>query len=129
MSNPVDFDTLSHRDVILKGRLTSPEVYADGVSQIMLIGSIAKLMLHSISLPKSTENPEIRKAVQYLSMPVFGALELADLILRAAKDSEERLLHSMNEEQAAKAKVILSLVSTELPREFHRASDHPKTNK
>lgn len=130
MTNQSDFNTFSHADVVLQGRVSAPEHYADGISQIMILGSVAKIMLHTVVLAKMPDNPEVRRAVQTLTMPSLGAIEMAHLVLRAAKDSEERLLSAMNEKDAARVKDILSQIQVELPPEILRTSDDkPKKTK
>lgn len=129
MSDHVDYDTVTHENFVLSGRLSAPEVYVDGLSQMVMFGAIAKLVLHSVAFPQTSDNPEIRKAVQTLSMPVLHAVELANFILKAAKDSEDRLMRELGEEQAQKVKSMLSQISTELPKDLQRTAASPKKKK
>lgn len=122
MGTKADFDTIEQKNFVVKGRLTAPEVYADGMSHLALFGSMAKMLLHSVVLPKTGEDPEVRRAALHLSMPIANAIEFAHFILRAAKNREARVLDSMDPEQAAKIKRILEYVPQPLPGELSRKS-------
>jgi hypothetical protein len=115
MAENTDFDTVEHSNYVLKGRVSAPEVYADGLSHFVLFGSMAKMLLHSISWPKRGKVPEFRRAVLNLTMPAANAIELAHFILTAAKNSETRLLAGMDPDQAEKIRDMLKDIPSKMP--------------
>lgn len=128
MSEKKDFDTVEHSNYILTGRLAAPEVYADGLSHVAIFGSMAKMLLHSVSWPKGGENPELRRAVLNVTMPAASAIELAHFVLKAAKNAEAQLLDGMDEDHATRVRNILSEVSPGLPKDV-RVDSSPKAAK
>ena len=129
MSDQIDYDTVTRESFIIKGRISAPDIYADGLSQLIMFGTTAKIVLHSVVLPKSAENPEIRKAIQTLSMPIVHALELADFILRAAKNSQDRITEDLGGDQLLKVQNILSQISDESPPNKEPQLVSPKKKK
>ena len=88
-------------------RLTAPNVYADGIAQIMIGFPISKIVFHTIYEPKTDSSGEIRKCVQTLSIPTVSALEMARHILGAAKQSEAKLSELFSDETLNKIKGLL----------------------
>lgn len=117
MAENTDFDTVEHNNYVLKDRLSAPEIYADGLSHFVLFGTMAKMLLHSISVPKRDEKPELRRAVVNLTMPAANAIELAHFILTAAKNAETRLLEGMDPAQAERIRDILKDMPSKLPED------------
>ena len=118
MAEKIDFDTIEHDNFVLKGRISAPEVYADGLSHFAMFGSMSKIMLYSILWPKTGDGPEIRRAILNLTMPAANAIELADFILKAGKSAEARLLEGVDADQAARIKNILKDVPEGIRREI-----------
>jgi hypothetical protein len=118
MAEKTDFDTIEHSNFVLKGRISAPEVYADGMSHFAMFGPMSKMLLHSISWPTTGVSIELRRAILNLTMPTANAIELAHFILSAAKSAEARILEGMDAEQAARIKNILKDVPEGVRREI-----------
>lgn len=107
MTNQINLDVIENDQFVLVGRLSTEEHYADGTTQIFFGFPVTKVLLHTTIEPKSQGGREIRKAEQYLTIPTVAAIELANLILASAKQSEEQLLRDMNENVKEKVRAIL----------------------
>lgn len=115
MPNP---DVVIEDRYILTGRVSAPELYIDGVSQLLLGVPVTKLILHTVINPSQDGKPEIRKAVAQLSMPTITAIELATLILGVSKKSEDHMIQSLEQEVLVKLKELLAKINTEVPAGF-----------
>lgn len=108
MAEQKDPDVLVTKNYQLTGRLSAPEHFVEGASQIFFGYPMTKLVLHSMVIPKNGQNPEIRRTAQYLTMPTVNAIELANLILTAAKSVEGQLLADLNPSSQKKVKEVLT---------------------
>lgn len=107
MENQKDPDVFVTKGYQLKGRLSAPEQYVDGVSQLYFGYPMTKIVLHTMVEPKNGETLETRKVVQYLTMTTVNAIELANLILNTAKKSEAELMTDLNSAGQKRVKDIL----------------------
>ena len=108
MTTPTNFDVIEKDQFLMVGLLSIEENYVDGLTQIAFGFPITKLLLHTVIDPKNQQNArELRKAKQYLTMPTVAAIQLANLILASAKQSEERLLKDINENARDEVKAML----------------------
>lgn len=119
-------DVLESSHFYLTGRLAAADRYAEGLTQLFFGFPFTKMLLHTVIEPQNGSSPEIRKAVQYLTMPTVTAIELANLILSSAKQSEDQLLNDLNENVREKIRNILSNYKLENPVEgFESEEDTP----
>jgi len=102
-----DFDKIENNQFVLTGRLSAKEYFAEGLTQMFFGVPLTKVLLHTIIEPKDGDNPEIRKAQQYLTMPTVMAIELAHIILSTAKNSEERLMNDLDKDDQERVKELL----------------------
>jgi hypothetical protein len=116
-TNKLNLDELESSHFHLVGRLSAADRYADGLTQLFFGFPLTKFLLHTVIEPRNASNPEIRKAEQYLTMPTVSAIELANLILNSAKQSEDQLLKDLHESAREKVKNILSNYKLENPVE------------
>ncbi|MDO8291470.1 MAG: hypothetical protein Q7T29_01180 [Gallionella sp.] len=107
MTTQTNLDVIENDQFVLAGRLSTEAHYADGVTQIVFGFPLTKVLLHTTLEPKNQSAREIRRAEQYLTMPTVAAIELANLILAFAKQSEEQLLRDVNENAKEKVRAIL----------------------
>lgn len=110
-------DVLESSHFYLTGRLAAVDRYAEGLTQLFFGFPFTKMLLHTVIEPQNGSSPEIRKADQYLTMPTVTAIELANLILSSAKQSEDQLLKDLNENVREKIRNILSNYKLENPVE------------
>lgn len=110
MPSPNQYDLMEERDFVLVNRTSSPEVFVEGVSQVMMGFPLTKIVLHSVMEPKDGAEKEIRRVVQTLSMPTLAALELAKIVLSLCSQSGSQLTNMAEVEFSAKFKHLLSEV-------------------
>jgi hypothetical protein len=116
-------DVLENDHFHLHGRLSAPNHYVEGITQLFFGYPFTKILLHTVIEPLSGDNPEIRKAEQFLSLPTVAAIEIANLILGSAKQSEEQLLKDLNENARDKVKSILSNYTSEVTFEGYDSEE------
>jgi len=107
MANDIDHDIIETDDMYLLGRLNAPELFAEGLTQIMLGYPNSRLLLHTLIAPKEGAKKEIRRAVATLTIPTATLIELANLVLDAARRTGEQLL----EFQAASGPRLATLLA------------------
>lgn len=108
MTSPKQYDITEEKDFLLVNRTSSPEVFVEGVSQVMMGFPLTKIVLHSVVEPKDGTDKEIRRVVQTLSMPTLAALELAKIVLSLCSQSESQLCSMAEVEFSGKLKLLLS---------------------
>lgn len=84
-----------------------PEIFADGLSGVLLGYPTMKMTFHSVL---SAGESEIRRNSLVLTMDVHSALEMALDILELCKDSEEQLMHMASTAVPSKLKELLKKV-------------------
>lgn len=104
----VNPDWLESEHFFLMGRSSAAQNYADGITQLFFGFPLTKILFHTVIEPQNGATPEMRKADQYLTIQTVTAIELANLILSTAKQSEDQLLKDINENAREKIKNILS---------------------
>lgn len=102
MTLPRQYDVSEQQEFVSLGRASSPELFVDGFSQVMIGFPISKIVFHSVIEPKDGKEKEIRKIVQTLTMPTAVAVELAKIISGLCKQSEKELTHDIAHEYIAK---------------------------
>lgn len=115
MTTPENLDVIENDQFFLSGRLSVDSHYIDGLTQIFFGFPHTKVLLHTTLEPKSSTSREIRKAEQFLTMPTIAAIELANIILASAKQSEEQLLKDVHESARGKVRAILSNYTVNSP--------------
>ena len=98
--------------VLLTGKGTAPEIFAEGAAQVLLGYPVTKLVLHALQEPATETSKEVRKTVAVLSMPTVTLIETAQMILKLCKEGEPQLV-KFEAEQAARIKQLL--VDVHLP--------------
>lgn len=101
-----ELDTIVNDDFKLVSRLTSGEIHAEGISQMIMGMPMTKILLHTVLEPKTRGKAEVRRAVGWLTMPTGVLIEMASLILQRAK-ANEALLQNMNSDQGLRLKAML----------------------
>lgn len=92
MKKPTDLDVIDAGAFNLSGRATTPEMYADGFSQLLIGFPLTKIVLHSVFDPKSEANAkEERTVVATICIPTISAIQLATTILAGCKSSESQI--------------------------------------
>ena len=76
----------------LTGRLTAPEVYVDGWSQLLVGMPIPKIVFHSMVEPQGANPKETRRVAATLSINTFLAIQLAQAILAGCKANEGQVV-------------------------------------
>lgn len=72
-----------------------PEIYADGISNLIMGGSVSKVTFHSVKAWSPVLNGiEQRKAVLQLSMPTVVLFEMCRNILFTAQTSEKDIVET-----------------------------------
>lgn len=87
-----------------------PEIYADGLSGVLVGYPTLKMTYHTVL---SSGNSEVRRNCAVITMDVHAALDMAFDILESCKDNEEQLLHMASKGIPAKLKEFLSRIPTE----------------
>ncbi len=101
-----------------------PEIFTDGLSQLLMGFPISKLTFHSVvTSPDSTDQIEQRKAVLSLAMSTPVLLELCRNILIAAQSSLEELTESGTKTDTQIRKIMEGVVIATSP------SKEPKRKK
>jgi hypothetical protein len=87
-----NLDVLDTDAFTLSGRVSAPEIYADGYSQLLLGFPTTKIVFHSLVEPKTeVDSKEERRVVATLSISTLDAILLATTILAGCKSSEGQL--------------------------------------
>lgn len=108
MTTSQRFDVTEEKDFVLINRASSPEVFVEGISQVMIGFPFTKIVLHSVFEPRNGGDKEVRKVVQTLSMPTIAAVELAKIVTSLCKKSESQLVKMAGNEFGAKLQHLLS---------------------
>lgn len=88
----------------------TPEIYADGLSGILVGFPTMKISLHTVL---SYGDSEVRRNCAVITMDVHSALDMAFDILDSCKENEEQLLHMASKRIPAKLKDFLSKIPVE----------------
>lgn len=70
---------------------SAPNIFAEGISQVLMGFPNTKVLLHTVVEPGSTERPEVRRAVGWLVMPTATWLEVAQLIINQAVQVRDQM--------------------------------------
>ena len=88
---------------------TMPEIFADGISQIMATTNHTKLIFHSVTNGQSDRKFENRKGVVRLTIPTNALIEMCYQILLNTKPSFE-ILDDVRKQENAQIKKVLDSV-------------------
>jgi len=92
MKKSSNLDFIDTDSFTLSGRVSAPEIYADGFSQLLLGFPTTKIVFHSLVEPHTEANAkEERRVVATLSLSTMDAIQLATTILAGCKKSEVQL--------------------------------------
>jgi hypothetical protein len=87
-----DLDTSETSEYVIYNKTNAPEIYVDGMSNMMLGFHSVKMSLHSVVDSGSEETKEIRKVVATLTMDTAAAIDMAFDILESCKFAEAGLM-------------------------------------
>lgn len=88
----------------------TPEIYADGLSGVLVGFPTMKMSFHTVL---SYGDSEIRRNCAVITMDVHTALDMAFDILDSCKENEEQLLHMASKGIPTKLKDFLSRIPAE----------------
>lgn len=92
MKKSSNLDVMDTDVFTLSGRVSAPEIYADGFSQLLIGFPTTKIIFHSLVEPKTNVNAkEERRVVATLSISTLDAIQLATTILAGFKNAESQL--------------------------------------
>ncbi|WP_313035665.1 hypothetical protein [Massilia alkalitolerans] len=114
MDNLKDLNRIDTDDFILVDRLQAPEVYADGVSQILTGYPLMKILLHTVLEAGHGSQKEVRKACAMITMDTPSALDLAFDILESCKFSEADMLDSASGAMPNRLRELLDRITPEM---------------
>lgn len=77
---------------LLVGKANAPEIFADGMSQMLMGTPVSRVIFHTTLESYSERAPEVRRAAAILVMPTGQLVEFALNILHAVKENEQRFL-------------------------------------
>lgn len=106
MSKHDDPNRVEVGKLVLLDRVSAPEIYADGVTQV--VGGIpcSRVILHSLVEPAHGDSKEVRRAVATLVMPTAALLESALRIATTLKDAQPLLASGIEKHSAALLKLL-----------------------
>lgn len=105
-----DLNYEEREQTILIDRYKVPEIYADGVSQILMGYPTVKLTLHSVL---ESREKEIRKACAVLTMDAPSALDMAFEIIEAFRQVKTEMLQTASTTSVEKLKKFLDRIPEE----------------
>ena len=88
----------------------TPEIYADGLSGVLIGFPTLKMSFHTVL---SYGDTEVRRKCAVITMDVHTALDMAFDILQSCKENEEQLLHMAAKGIPAKLKDFLDRIPKE----------------
>jgi hypothetical protein len=88
----------------------TPEIYADGLSGILVGFPTLKMSFHTVL---SSGEAEVRRNCAVITMDMHSALDMAFDILESCKENEEQLLYMASKGIPTKLKEFLSRIPTE----------------
>lgn len=110
MTDKNDLNYQEGEHFVLLDRFKAPEIYADGVSQLLIGYPMVKITFHTV-LESGVK--EIRKACATLTMDAPSALDMAFDILDACKHSEEEMLSIAGTNVPERLKAFLDRIPVE----------------
>lgn len=108
MTTPNPYDINEKKDFVLLNRASAPEVFIEGVSQVMVGFPLTKIVFHTVVEPKDGKDKEVRRVVQTLSMPTIAAVELAKIITELCRQSGNHLTEIACAEYGTKLNRVLT---------------------
>lgn len=99
-SNQVEFELIA--------RQNAPEVYADGISQMMIGHPVSKVTFHSVLDAANDGGKEMRKAKLLLTIPTASLLETALIVIQSCLETENALVGHFTEQQNARLKLLMA---------------------
>lgn len=96
--------------VVYADSYNAPEIYADGLSGILVGFPTLKMSFHTILASGETE---VRRNCAVVTMDVHTALDMAFDILDSCRENEEQLLHLAAKGIPARLKELLSKIPAE----------------
>ncbi len=114
MDEKKNFDHIELNNFVLIGRASVDEIYADGISNILIGYPLMKFTFHSVVEAESENSKEVRKAVALITMDTPSALDVAFDILEACKTTEAAMLESANSSFPARLKAFLDKIPADM---------------
>lgn len=111
-------------EVVYVDSYNPPEIYADGLSGILVGYPTLKMSLHTVL---SSGQSEVRRNCVVLTMDVHSALDMAFDILDSCKDNEEQMLHMASKGVPAKLREFLSRIPSEDKQPIKEKDSIPKS--
>jgi len=93
-------------DGFVLDKTAAPEIFADGVSQVLTGYPVSRVVFHTVLEPAGSGTKELRKASAILTMPTVSLIETARKLLALAKEAEDQL-KQFNAEHAAAIRRLL----------------------
>lgn len=106
MPEPTNLNYVEHETFTLVERLNAPDIYADGLTHILVGFPTTKIVFHT-TIDKQEEK-EIRKVCLNLSLSTLAAVHLANSILSAYKQSEAALMDGLQNQIPVQLKELLA---------------------
>lgn len=92
----IDFSSINTKKigegVVLTGRATAPEIYVEGVTQMLMGAPVSRLIFHTTMDSATDGDVEVRKAAVVLSLPTGALVDIALKILEAVKSNQDRYI-------------------------------------
>lgn len=113
------FDTMKMQGIEVHGMMSAPAQYVDSISQILVGWPQVKFVFHEIIAPTHKEDPhvEIRKASLILTMPTLEALNMAKMLIKTIKNSQDQMRAISQEQHDKLQQAIASLDELKGPSE------------
>lgn len=109
MSQQNNIDQLDVGPFVLLNKGSAPDIYAEGISHVLLGYPVTKVVFHTMMEPATPQNKEIRKATAVLAIPTVSLIESAQLILQVCKGGVGDLT-GFNALQGQKIQDLLSAI-------------------
>ncbi len=92
-------------------KTAAPEVFADGISQVLMGYPVSRVVFHTILEPAGSDSRELRRASMILTMPTVALIETARNLLNLAKEAEGQLVQFSSEQAVAIQQLLGDAVS------------------
>jgi len=105
-----EFDSFETNEYVLFNRANAPEIYVDGMTNIMLGYQGVKMSMHSVVDSGGEGTKEVRKVVATLTMDIATAIDIAFDILESCKYAEDGLMNGVSTVVPARLKAFFDKI-------------------
>lgn len=105
-----DLDTSETNEYLIYNKSNAPEIFIDGMSNMMLGFHSVKMSLHSVVDSGGEGSKEIRKVVATLTMDTAAAIDMAFDILESCKYAEAGIMDGVNTIIPARLKALFDRI-------------------